>query len=159
MTIKKALITGCGRGIGAAVAKEIAAHAIELVAINRSKAPMEQLMAELGDSVKITPYYQDVTEFEQLDQLLDTVFAEHPDIDLVVLNAGLDLPQQIESFDWRIAKLQIDTNLTANYVVAAKLLPYMLARVPAGWRLSPVPVALPAVPMSMPITPVRPVPA
>ncbi len=41
---------------------------------------------------------------------------------------GLDLPQRITTFDWRIARTQIDTNLTANYVFAARLLPQLLAR-------------------------------
>jgi short-subunit dehydrogenase len=127
-TYKKALITGCGRGIGAAVGRELAARSTELVAINRSRGPMEKLIESLGNSVKVTPYYIDVTEFEALDRLLAQVCQEHPDIDLVVLNAGLDVPQRIASFDWRIAKSQIDTNLTANYVFAARLLPQLLAR-------------------------------
>lgn len=127
-TYKKALITGCGRGIGAAVARELAARSIELVAINRSRGPMENLIQSLGRSVKVSPYYIDVTEFEALDTLLGQVCEEHPDIDLVVLNAGLDVPQRIVAFDWRIARSQIDTNLTANYVFAARLLPQLLAR-------------------------------
>lgn len=127
-TFRKALITGCGRGIGAAVARELAARGIELVAINRSREPLEQLIAELDGKVNIAPYFIDVTEFENLDTLLQQVSTEHPDIDLVILNAGLDLPQRIESFDWRIAKSQIDTNLTANYVFAARLLPALIAR-------------------------------
>jgi short-subunit dehydrogenase len=127
-TYTKALITGCGRGIGAAVARELAARSIELVAINRSRGPMQQLIESLAGSVKVSPYYIDVTEFEALDTLLAKVGEEHPDIDLVVLNAGLDIPQRIEAFDWRIARTQIDTNLTANYVFAARLLPQLLAR-------------------------------
>ncbi|TXS94048.1 SDR family NAD(P)-dependent oxidoreductase [Parahaliea maris] len=127
-TCSKALITGCGRGIGAAVAKQLAAQGVELIAINRSREPMEQLIAELNGQVNVTPYFIDVTDFENLDTLLQQVMKEHPDIDLVILNAGLDTPQRIESFDWRIARTQIDTNLTANYVFAARLLPQMMAR-------------------------------
>jgi short-subunit dehydrogenase len=127
-TIRKALITGCGRGIGAQIARELAGHGIDIVAINRSREPMEQLMESLNGTVNIFPYYIDVTDFEALDALLADVCTDHPDIDLVILNAGLDLPQRIEAFDWRVAKLQIDTNLTANYVLAARLVPYLLNR-------------------------------
>ncbi|WP_116368203.1 SDR family NAD(P)-dependent oxidoreductase [Parahaliea mediterranea] len=124
----KVLITGCGRGIGASVARELTQRNVELVALNRSREPMEALMASLGDGARITPYYIDVTDFEALDALLEQVCDQHPDIDLVLLNAGLDTPQRIEHFDWRIAKAQIDTNLTANYVFAARLLPALLKR-------------------------------
>ncbi|MBN7798924.1 SDR family NAD(P)-dependent oxidoreductase [Parahaliea mediterranea] len=124
----KALVTGCGRGIGAAVARELSARSIELVALNRSREPLEGVIESLGDSAPISPYYIDVTDFEALDSLLGDICDAHPDIDLVILNAGLDRPQRIESFDWRIARQQIDTNLTANYVFAARLLPRLLER-------------------------------
>lgn len=126
--IKKALITGCARGIGAAIARELTGHGVELVAINRSQASTEQLIRSLGGAVSVSPYYADVTEFERLDPLLGEICNQHTDIDLVILNAGLDLPQRIENFDWRIAKQQIDTNLTANYVFASRFIPYFLAR-------------------------------
>lgn len=123
---RKALVTGAGRGIGAAIARALAAQGVELVALNRSPAPLAELVADLESQTRIAPYSVDVTEFEALDALLDTILAEHPDIDLVILNAGVDLPQPIEAFDWRIARQQIDTNLTANYVFAAKLIPHLL---------------------------------
>ncbi len=125
-TFKKALVTGCGRGIGADIARLLASRGTEIIAFNRSREPLEKLIAELGDSAKITPYYVDLTDLEALDGLVQQARSEHPDIDLVLLNAGLDTPQPIESFDWRIAQQQIDTNLTSNYVFAAHLIPQML---------------------------------
>ncbi len=125
---KKALITGCGRGIGADVARQLASHGTEIIAFNRSRAPLEQLIASLGDDAKITPYYVDLTDLEALDGLVQQALKEHPNIDLVLLNAGLDTPQPIESFDWRIARQQIDTNLTSNYVFASHVIPQMLQR-------------------------------
>ncbi len=127
-TFKKALITGCGRGIGADIARKLAAHGTEIIAFNRSREPLEQLIASLGDSARITPYYIDLTDLEALDKLVQQARDEHPDIDLVLLNAGLDTPQPIESFDWRIAQKQIDTNVTSNYVFAAHMIPQMLAQ-------------------------------
>ncbi|MFV0478738.1 MAG: SDR family NAD(P)-dependent oxidoreductase [Parahaliea sp.] len=124
----KVLITGCGRGIGAQVARVLAAQSIELVALNRSREPLEKLIAEIGGNTKITPYYIDLTDLEAVEVTVKQICSEHPDIDVAILNAGLDTPQKIEHFDWRIAKAQIDTNLTSNYIFAAHLIPQMLKR-------------------------------
>lgn len=126
--IKKALITGCGRGIGAAVAQELARRSVELVALNRSRESLNRVVESIQDVVTVSPYCVDVTDFDTLEVVLGQIVEQHPDIDLVILNAGIDIPQRIESFDWRIAKQQIDTNLTANYVFAAKLIPQLLKR-------------------------------
>ncbi|MFV0277063.1 MAG: SDR family NAD(P)-dependent oxidoreductase [Parahaliea sp.] len=127
-TFRKTLVTGSGRGIGAGIVRALAAQSVEILAFNRSREPLEQLIAELGEGANITPYFVDVTDFEGLDALLTEVCAAHPDIDLAILNAGLSSPQRIQDFDWRVAKAQIDTNLTSNYVIAAHLLPKMLER-------------------------------
>lgn len=120
---KKALVTGCGRGIGAEVARKLAGQGVELVLINRSADALEAIASEVG---AVARYSIDVGNHDGLDSLLDEILAAHPDIDLAVLNAGLDLPQKIDAFDWRIAKQQIDVNLTANYVFASKLIPLLL---------------------------------
>jgi len=123
---KKALVTGAGRGLGAALCKRLIADSVDVVALNRSRQPLEDLVSSLGEK-NISPYYADVTAFDDLEQTLRQILDEHPDIDLAILNAGLDRPQRIEAFDWRIARAQIDTNLTANYVFVSTLVPHLLA--------------------------------
>jgi short-subunit dehydrogenase len=125
---RKVLITGAGRGIGAQMCRHLVHKGVEVVALNRSREPVEKLIEELGGSGVISPYFIDVTKFEELENMLGQLLVEHPDIDLVILNAGLDVPQRIETFDWRIAQSQIDTNLTSNYVFVSALVPYLQAR-------------------------------
>ena len=131
---RKALITGAGRGIGAALCQQLLDQSVEVVAMNRSKQPLQSLISELGSPDTISPYYADVTKFEKLEETLALILQQHSDIDLVILNAGLDSPQKIKQFDWRVARAQIDTNLTANYVFVAALVPYLLAR--GGGRIA-----------------------
>ena len=125
---RKVLITGAGRGIGAELCRHLVDQGVKVVALNRSREPLESLIEELNGTGVISPYFIDVTKFEELEQKLGQLLKEHPDIDLIILNAGLDIPQRIENFDWRIAKNQIDTNLTANYVFVSALVPYLQAR-------------------------------
>lgn len=125
---RKALVTGAGRGIGASVCRELAKRSVKLVAMNRSRQVLMDLVDELGPDQEISPYFADVTHFEELEKELHKILEQHPDIDLVVLNAGLDMPQRIENFDWRVAKDQIDTNLTANYVFMSVLVPHLLSQ-------------------------------
>ncbi len=124
---QKALITGAGRGIGAALCRELAGRSVQLIAMNRSRQPLDDLVKDIGEDA-VTPYFADVTEFENLETCLREILQQHPDIDLVVLNAGLDIPQRIENFDWRLARDQIDTNLTSNYVFASAVIPHFLSR-------------------------------
>jgi short-subunit dehydrogenase len=131
---KKTLVTGAGRGVGAALSRQLLARGSDLIALNRSPAPLDALLAELNQPERVSAVLADVSQFEQLERSLAAVLAEHDDIDLIILNAGLDLPQRITSFDWRIARSQIDTNLTANYVFLAALVPYLLAR--GGGRIA-----------------------
>ncbi len=131
---RKALITGAGRGLGAALCQQLIRQSVEVVAINRSQEPLQNLIRDIDNRGTISPYYADVTKFEELEQTIDQILEQHPDIDLVVLNAGLDTPQKIEKFDWRVAQAQIDTNLTANYVFVAAVVPHLLSK--GGGRIA-----------------------
>ncbi len=131
---KKTLVTGAARGVGAALSRELLARGSDLIALNRSAAPLDALLTELNQPERVSAVLADVSEFEQLEQRLAALLNEHDDIDLIILNAGLDQPQRITEFDWRAARSQIDTNLTANYVFLAALVPYLLAR--GGGRIA-----------------------
>ena len=45
---KRALVTGAGRGLGRAIAIELAAEGVNIIACSRGEAGLESLMQELG---------------------------------------------------------------------------------------------------------------
>ena len=45
---RKVLITGAGRGIGAALCQQLLDQSVEVVAMNRSKQPLQSLISELA---------------------------------------------------------------------------------------------------------------
>lgn len=128
MNYKKVLVTGAGGDLGAALCRRFAQAGSAIVAVNRSQAPVQKLAAELGESTDFSSYFVDFADLEALDKLVPTILAEHPDIDLLVLNAGIDIPQKLTAPDWRLAKQHFDVNVISSYVILSHAAPLLLKR-------------------------------
>ncbi len=86
---KKALVTGASRGIGRAIALELARAGADQVLLARDAAALEKLAAEItGLGVRALPLPTDVTDPAQVDRAVGTALAEFGDLDIVVNNAG-----------------------------------------------------------------------
>lgn len=87
---KTAIITGSGRGIGAAIAKRLAKDGFD-IAINELSEEAGQQTAEecraLG--VKASVYAADVSDYAQCEELVKKVKEEFGTIDVLVNNAGI----------------------------------------------------------------------
>ena len=120
---KKALVTGAAGGIGAEVCVRLAAKGISLVVCDINQQGLDALVDKVGDRVTIDTFTADVVDHEGLEKTLFAIAEKHPDIDLLILNAGIDKPQRAEKFDWRLGKLHFDINTTANYVFLSIFIP------------------------------------
>tara|TARA_R110002072_G_scaffold19095_12_gene71002 strand:- start:687 stop:1487 length:801 start_codon:yes stop_codon:yes gene_type:complete len=86
---KVAVITGAGKGIGAAIAHAFAEAGADVVIGARTESDLKQVaagIAALGQRALIVP--TDVMEDEQLQNLADRAVAEFGRIDILVNNAG-----------------------------------------------------------------------
>ena len=105
---KRALVTGASRGIGRAVATELAEGGAEVVLGFRSgKDEAEALAAELGARA----VQADVASAEDAARLVE----EAGDLDILVNNAGLTrdgLLARMSDDDWRVV---IETNLSSVF--------------------------------------------
>jgi 7-alpha-hydroxysteroid dehydrogenase len=89
LTGKVAIVTGAGRGIGAAIARAYAEAGADVVCAARTREQIEQTAAAArahGGRALAVPC--DVTERSQLEQLVETTLAELGRIDILVNNAG-----------------------------------------------------------------------
>lgn len=78
-----ALVTAASRGMGAAIARDLAARGYHLVLMARS-ATVEELAGELG----ATAVRGSVTEAADLSRMVDTALERHGRIDALVNNTG-----------------------------------------------------------------------
>lgn len=80
---RSAIVTGASQGIGAAIARELAARGYQLVVMARSE-PIVSFASEIG----ATPVRGSLTDVADLRRLVDTAMDEHGKIDVVINNGG-----------------------------------------------------------------------
>ena len=121
--MKTALITGGSRGIGAAVARRLAADGYR-VAINyrASQTQAETLAGELGGIA----LQADVSDPLQVRRMVDTVLEKFCQLDILVCNAGVawqGLLQDMTDGDWRRV---MGTDLDGVFYCCRAVLPQMI---------------------------------
>jgi len=85
-----AVVTGAGRGIGAAIAKKLATMGASVVLCGRSRQPLESTAKEIsreGGGCEVVPC--DVTDLSAVENLTKHVDSTYGRIDILVNNAGI----------------------------------------------------------------------
>jgi 3-oxoacyl-[acyl-carrier protein] reductase len=91
LTGKIALVTGASRGIGAGVAKKLAANgAFVYVNYNGSQARADEVVNEIKAAGGEAEAIQcDVADFDKCKEMIDKIIADKGRIDILVNNAGI----------------------------------------------------------------------
>ncbi|MCH5331521.1 MAG: 3-oxoacyl-[acyl-carrier-protein] reductase [Alistipes sp.] len=109
---KTALITGAARGIGKAIALELAKSGADIAFtdLNRNEV-MEATEAEIKAlGVKCIGYASNAADFEQTHEVIEKVLADFGKIDILVNNAGITK----DGLMMRMSEAQWDAVLTVN---------------------------------------------
>jgi 3-hydroxybutyrate dehydrogenase len=120
---RTALVTGAAGGIGAAIARRLAAEGATVIAADRDAEHLRALVDEIG----ATPLEVDLSDIGALP----AAFAEFAGgVDILVNNAGIQHVEPIEDFPVETFELLIALMLTAPFVLTKAVLPGMYQR---GW--------------------------
>ncbi len=120
---KVILITGAGRGIGAALAKAAAAEGHLVVANYRSESgEVEQLLSGLKQGIGIRA---DVSIAEDAQRLINETLAHFGRIDCVINNAGIGEVCPIDRLDLALFQKTLHANLTSAFLVSQAAWPHM----------------------------------
>ena len=124
---KIALITGAGRGIGQAIALAYAKEGATLSLAARSATELEETAAacrKLGAEVLVTP--TDVTDIEDVEQLVDGTVLHYAAIDILVNNAGISGPiGSLPDNDVAAWVSTVQVNLIGVYLCCRAVVPLM----------------------------------
>jgi 3-oxoacyl-[acyl-carrier protein] reductase len=120
-----ALVTGGGRGIGANIARELAAAGAHVGVAARTRAQVEHVAREIGG----VPLEVDVTDRAAVDGMVIQAESELGPIDLLVANAGIGGPDgptwKVDPDDWWQV---LEVNVLGVHLCCSAVIPQMLER-------------------------------
>lgn len=126
---KVALVTGASRGIGAAIAKELAEAGAHVALAGREEATLQATARSLPKGGHAVAVQADVADTADLDRLVGEVVKELGGIDILVNNAGLLPPaKQIYKADLDEWQTVMDINLRAPWYLSKLVHPHMKSR-------------------------------
>ena len=120
---KKALVTGCARGIGAATAKALAREGAFVIGLDRpsESEPLSILMDQIGGTMILGDLLDDgVTK-----NVADTIKEKHGGLDIVVHNAGVTQDKMLANMNDSRWDTTLGVNLIALIELNEKLMPLM----------------------------------
>lgn len=120
---KVALVTGCNRGIGLAIAEGLAQAGADIIGVSRS-LPSKGSEAEekvLAHGRQFYPYTCDFSQRDELFSFLKEIEARHPAIDILINNAGTIKRAPIAEHPTEYWDTVIETNLSSPFILAREI--------------------------------------
>lgn len=130
LTGKTALVTGCKRGIGMAMAEALAEAGADIIGVSASLettgSEIEKRVTALGRS--FTGYTCDFADRDDLYAFIEKVTKKHPVIDILVNNAGTILRKPAVEHPDEYWDKVIEVNLNSQFVLSREIGKTMVER-------------------------------
>src|SRR4029450_6489523 len=132
---RAAIVTGGSRGVGKAIAQELAREGVDVVICARQRGALDESAKELAQATgrRIIPVPADTTSWESVSRLVETALAELGRIDILVNNAstpgGLVRGALAEADENELIE-DINTKVVGYFRCAKAVTPHMQQR---GW--------------------------
>ena len=120
---KYALVTGAGKGLGRACAIALAEAGATVIGLSRTQSDLDKLQKDIrkvkGKLIKVNC---DVMDYENLKNKINKI----KKIDVLVNNAGTNIPEPFEKIQQKSMNYIVDLNLKAAFNVAQLVVKKML---------------------------------
>jgi NAD(P)-dependent dehydrogenase (short-subunit alcohol dehydrogenase family) len=118
---KRVIISGASKGIGRATAIRFGAEGARVALMSRTRGDLEELAETIraaGGEAFVAP--ADVTQEDQVAAAVEAAAAQWGGLDIVISNAGIELPFQdtrVDQLDFSVWQQVINTNLNGQFLV------------------------------------------
>ena len=124
-----ALVTGASRGIGASVALALARENYDLVITSRDPDRLQEISEQIvKNNRSVYPIKLDVKETDLIPEIVNNIETEFGPIEVLVNNAGVNLPRaalDLSPVEWDEV---LDTNLRGLFFCSQSVARYMRKR-------------------------------
>ncbi|KAI9753348.1 MAG: hypothetical protein M4579_005206 [Chaenotheca gracillima] len=127
---KKVLVLGATSGIGLALAERIIKEGSSVIAVGRRQANLDALVQKHG-SDKVSAVQFDITHLDKIPSFVESVTKEHPDLDFVMLNSGMQRGfdfSKPETIDLSVLEEEFKTNYLSYIHLTTAFLPFLQAK-------------------------------
>ena len=111
---RRGIIVGASDGMGAALARKLAKEGYTLALIARRQDKLASLCAEINAAegeARALAYAHDVSNYDEVPNLLRKITAELGGLDLLVFMAGANFPPGLNSYNFEGDRKMIEVNL------------------------------------------------
>ncbi len=132
LTGRVALVTGGSKGLGLAMARGFAEAGADVVVSSRHQDELDAALAEITDGLDTRglAVVADMTDRQAVKRLAETSLAEMGRVDVLVNNAGSNVPEEIDAITDENWDRIIELNLSSCMALTRELVPQMIDR---GW--------------------------
>ncbi|MDF1751876.1 MAG: SDR family NAD(P)-dependent oxidoreductase [Verrucomicrobiales bacterium] len=127
---KVALVTGGSRGLGLAMARGFAECGADIMICSRKEEELKAAAAEIGEGldVKVNYLVCDMADRDAVDALASDTLELMGKVDILINNAGINVPQPIDKIEDPVWDSVVEVNLTAIMRLTRALVPQMKER-------------------------------
>lgn len=122
-----AVITGAASGMGADVARHLAARGVHLALVDHNAEALAALAEELT-AARVTTHVVDLREDAAVRACADAIIAEHPTIRALITCAGSSMLGTLQQLTMEEMRWLMDVNLWGTVSITQAILPAMLSQ-------------------------------
>jgi NAD(P)-dependent dehydrogenase (short-subunit alcohol dehydrogenase family) len=125
---KHAVVTGAGRGIGAAIAAALAGDGARVTLLGRDTASLQAVAASLGGPDQAFAVATDVADGASVQHAFDAARGHFGPVQLLINNAGQGASAKFTDTDETLWHRLMNVNLTGTYLCTRQAVTDMLAQ-------------------------------